>query len=143
MATRLVKRTPIQPENASKDPLQRLRDNNRAAPVMPVSFAKALSVWMAEQRKINRSRLSRVRNAWEVAIDSVPGLNAEAAKRADVRSVAKTGAVIVTVDSPTLAHELGVVYRGALLKKLRELLAGRDSVSDLKVRARARPRRQR
>jgi hypothetical protein len=140
MAQRLVKREPQDPHNAPSGLLQRLRANNRGAPVMPVSFAQALSTWMAEQRKVNRSRLMRVRAAWEMAIEQVPGINVEAARRASVRSVAKTGAVIVTVDHPGLAHELGVVYRGALLAKLRELLAGRDSVSDLKVSARARGR---
>jgi hypothetical protein len=142
MANRLVQRTRQDPQKAPKDLLQRLRDNNRGAPLMPVPFAQGLRAWMAEHRKNNRSRLSRVRNAWEIAIEQVPGLNAEAAARASVRSVSRTGAIVVTVDNPSLAHELGVVYRGALLQKMRELLSGKDSVADLKVRSSPRARKR-
>jgi hypothetical protein len=136
MTTRLVKRPRISPQQASKDPLERLRQNTRK-PVLPVPFAQALSVLLTEQKRINRSRLQRIRAAWEMAIEQTPGLS-EAAKRAEVRNVGKTGAVHVIVDSPALAHELGVVYRSALLACMRELLEGKDSISELVVKIRGR-----
>lgn len=138
MATRLVKRPRIDPATASKDPLERLRQNTRA-PLAPVSFAAAVSAYMGEQRRNNRSRLQRLRNAWELAVEQIPAIS-ESAGKADVRAVAKTGAMIVTVDNPALAHELGVVYRSILLAKLRELLHGRDSISELTVKSRGRRR---
>jgi hypothetical protein len=136
MATRLVKRPPNDPRKAPADPLARLRAN--AHRPMPVSFAQALSVHLGELKRVNRSRLQRLRNAWRLAIESVSGLNAESASRAEVRNVTRTGAVHVTVSNPALAHELGVVYREALLTRMRELLEGRDSISDLVVRVRHR-----
>jgi hypothetical protein len=142
MGNRLVKRTRVAPQTASKEPLERLRQNVRA-PLLPVSFAAALSAYIGEQRRSNRSRLQRVRNAWLLAIESVPGVNATAAAQADVRAVAKTGAIHVTVDNPALAHELGVVYRNALLERLRELLKGRDSVSGLTIKSRGARRKNR
>ncbi len=141
MVTRLVRRPKIDPQDVSKDPLERLRQNDRHTPVMPVSFAAALNAYIGEQRRNNRSRLQRLRNAWSLAVESVPGVNARAAEKADVRAVAKTGAMIVTVDNPALAHELGVVYREPLLARLRELLQGRDSISELQVKSRSRRRR--
>lgn len=135
MATRLVKRTRTDPQHASKDPLERLRQNARA-PLSPVSFAAAVNAYMLEQRRNNRSRLQRLRNAWELAVGQIPAIS-QAAAKADVRAVAKTGAMVVTVDNPALAHELGVVYRSVLLAKLRELLHGRDSISELTVKARS------
>lgn len=137
MTTRLVKRPKISPQQSSKDPLTRLRENTRK-PLPPVPFAHALSIHLNEQKRINRSRLQRVRGAWEMAIDQVPGIHREAAAKAEVRSISKTGAVKVTVTNPGLVHELGVVYREALLAKLRELLEGKDSISDLQVHARGR-----
>jgi hypothetical protein len=141
MVTRLVRRPKTEPQSASKDPLERLRQNDRHALLMPVSFAAALNAYMGEQRRSNRSRLQRLRNAWALAIESVPGVNTHAAAKADVRAVAKTGAMIVTVDNPALAHELGVVYREPLLARLRELLKGRDSISELQVKSRSRRRK--
>ena len=132
MATRLVKRLQIDPRKASADPLSRLRDNARKP--MPVPFAQALTVLLTEQKRVNRSRLQRLRGAWEIAIAQVDGINVEAAKKASLRSVAKTGEVLVNLSNPGLAHELGVVYREPLLLKLRELLNGKDSISDLKVK---------
>lgn len=132
MTTRLVKRPKISPQQASKEPLERLRQNART-PVLPVPFAQALTVLLTEQKRVNRSRLQRIRAAWEMAVEQTPGLSA-AARRAEVRSIGKTGAVQVLVDSPALAHELGVVYRGALLACMRELLQGKDSVSELVVK---------
>lgn len=134
MATRLVKREKNDPRNAPADPLARLRDNARRP--MPVPFAQALTVLLTEQKRVNRSRLQRLRGAWEMAVEQVEGINAEAAKKAEIRSVGKSGGVQVTVDNPGLAHELGVVYRQPLLNKLRELLEGKDSVSDLIVKVR-------
>lgn len=134
MTTRLVKRPKISPQQASKDPLERLRQNARK-PVLPVPFAQALTVLLTEQKRVNRSRLQRIRAAWEMAVEQINGLS-EAAKRAEVRNVSKTGAVHVVVDSPALAHELGVVYRNRLLELMRELLAGKDSVSELVVKPR-------
>jgi hypothetical protein len=138
MATRLVRRPQNDPANAPKDALERLRRNTRT-PLTPVSFAAAVNAYMLEQRRNNRSRLQRLRNAWELAVEQIPAISQTAAK-ADVRAVAKTGAMIVTVDNPALAHELGVVYRSILLAKLRELLHGRDSISELTVKARGKRR---
>ena len=101
---------------------------------MPVPFAQALTVLMGEQKRINRSRLQRLRGAWEMAIEQVEGISLDAARQAEVRSVSKTGAMFVTVSNPGLAHELGVVYREPLLRKLRSLLEGKDSVSELTVK---------
>ena len=137
MTTRLVKRPKISPQQASKEPLERLRQNTRRT-VMPVPFAQALSVLLTEQRQINRSRLQRFRAAWEMALEQISGVSAEAAKRAEVRSVGKSGAVRVVVDSPALMHELGVVYRNKLLETMRALLDGKDSISDLQVQTRGR-----
>ena len=136
MKTRLVKRHQIDPKKAAKEPLQRLRQNARST-VMPVSMAHAMSALLTEQKRVNRSRLQRFRNAWELAVDETPGLS-EGAKAAEVRSIGKTGEVLVHVISPALAHELGVVYREALLAKLRELLHGKDSVSNLVVKTHGR-----
>lgn len=135
MTARLVRRPKIDPRNAPKDPLERLRSNMRRAPEMPVSFAHALNAFLADRKKLNRSRLQRVQAAWTLAVDGVPGLS-EAARRAEVRSVSKTGEVHVTVQGGALAHELGVVYREIILKSLRELLQGKDSVSGLVVKHR-------
>ncbi|MCA8912203.1 MAG: hypothetical protein KDB82_10890 [Planctomycetes bacterium] len=137
MTTRLVKRPRIDPRKSDKDPLKRLRQNTRT-PLVPVPFAQALTVLLSEQKKVNRSRLQRVRGAWEMAIQQIEGIHAAAAKQAEVRSVSKTGVVKVTVGNPGLAHELGVVYRETLLAKMRELLQGKDSVSDLVVQSRGR-----
>ncbi|MBZ0137153.1 MAG: hypothetical protein K8I27_12365 [Planctomycetes bacterium] len=142
MATRLVKRPKIDPRNASADPLTRLREGVRK-PVMPVSFAQALNVLLVDQKRVNRSRLQRLREAWEMAVDQVDGISKEAAKKAEISSVNKTGAVLVNVSNPGLAHELGVVYREPLLSKLRELLHGKDAVSDLTVRVKRRAYRAR
>lgn len=136
MTKRLVHKPRITPAKAATKPLERLRQNTRRRPAMPVSFAHALSSLMDQQKRINRSRLQRVRGAWEMALEQVEGVHADAAKSAEVRSVSKTGEVHVTVANPGLAHELGVVYRKALLDKMRELLQGKDSISDLIVKPR-------
>jgi hypothetical protein len=135
MTTRLVKRSRVDPKDAAKDPLTRLRQYARK-PVMPVPFAQALTVLMADQKRLNRSRLLRLRAAWEMAIDQISGLNHEAAKRAELRSVGKSGEVRVTVDSPALCHELGVVYRDQLLRRMRALLEGKDAISALVIKPR-------
>ena len=137
MTTRLVKRPQISPQKSSKDRLTRLRENTRK-PLSPVPFAQALTVLLSEQKRVNRSRLQRVRGAWAIAVDETQGVHTDAAKKAEVVSVSKTGSVKVVVGNPGLAHELGVVYRGALLAKMRELLTGKDSISDLSVQCRSR-----
>jgi hypothetical protein len=137
MTKRLISRRVPHPWQASKDPLTRLRQYARA-PVMPVSLAQALSVHLADQKRLNKSRRTRLQAAWEMAVEQTHGLSAEAAKRAEVRAMANTGEVQVTVDSPALAHELGVVYRAALLKSLRELLAGTVSIAGLRVKTKRR-----
>ncbi|MCA8916926.1 MAG: hypothetical protein KDB90_16155 [Planctomycetes bacterium] len=132
MTTRLVRRPKISPQQSAKDPLERLRQNTRR-PVMPVPFAQALSVLLTDQKRVNRSRLQRIKAAWEIALEQTPGVS-KAAKRAEVMSIAKSGAIRVTVDSPALAHELGIVYREALLERMRALLQGKDSISELLVK---------
>lgn len=136
MTTRLVKRPKIDPQNAAKDPLARLRQNVRT-PVMPVSFAAAMAAFSAEHRRNNRSRGNRLRDAWELAVSQVAGVP-RAAKDADVR--ARDGKVTVTVDNPALAHELGVVYRAALLAKMKEI-DNRDTIIALTVKARSQRRK--
>lgn len=136
MKTRLVKRPRIDPKHAATEPLQRLRQNARAK-AMPVSMAQALSVYLVDQKRVNRSRLQRLRAAWELAIEDTDGLS-EAAKTAEIRNISKTGEVLIQVGSPALAHELGVVYREVLLNKLRELLQGKDSISNLAVKCHGR-----
>lgn len=133
MAARLVKRKRTKPQDAATDPLERARENNPARRSQPVSFAHAMNALMIEQRKVNRSRLQRLRAAWEMAVEGVKGLS-PAAKYAEVRSLAKSGEVQVTVYNPSIAHEVGVVYKAAILKQLREILTGKDSVSGIKVK---------
>jgi hypothetical protein len=137
MTTRLVKRPRIDPRKSNPDPLKRLRQNKRT-PLSPVPFAQALTALLAQQKRVSRSRLQRVRSAWALAVEQVAGVHSDAAKKAVIRSMSKTGVVKVTVNNPGLAHELGVVYREALLNKLRELLQGKDSISDLTVQSRGR-----
>ena len=101
---------------------------------MPVSFATALGAYNTEQKRDNKSRRHRVNRAWAEALMSVMGENGRGyAGRCQVQSVA-AGVVKVGVDNSSLAHELGVVYRRALLERLRELLKGEESLLDLSVR---------
>lgn len=141
MGKRLVKRLRVTPKNAAVDPLERARENNPARRSQPVSFAHALNALMVEQKRVNRSRLQRLRAAWEMAVDNVRGLSS-AAKRAEIRSLAKTGEVQITVAGASLQHEVGVVYKQALLKQMRELLEGKDSISGLKVKTKRGGRRR-
>lgn len=140
MANRLVRKPKTEPRRSAADPLERLRQNARRRPAMPVSMARALTALMSEQKRVNRSRLQRVRGAWQIAIDETDGVHENAAKSAEVRSVSKTGEVRVTVRNPGLAHELGVVYRKVILERMRELLQGKDSISNLVVRPSGRRR---
>ncbi|MDC1142962.1 hypothetical protein OAU50_07715 [Planctomycetota bacterium] len=132
MATRLVKRVRVKTQDAATDALERAQENNPARRSQPVSFAHGLSVLMAEQKRVNRSRLHRLRRAWAIAVDEISGLSGRALN-AEVRSIAKTGEVQVTVGNPSLAHEIGVVFKSEILRHLRELLTGKDSIAGLKV----------
>ncbi|MBE7490706.1 MAG: hypothetical protein HS108_02920 [Planctomycetes bacterium] len=134
MANRLVKRAPKAPLVAPKDPLQRARDNYPRRVAMPVSMAQAMSVFLDEARKLNKSRRARIQGALEIALAEIPGL-AGVRDRIKVGGVDKGGTVQLVVDGPTLAHELGVVYKAALLDKLRRLLQGKDSLAGITVKA--------
>lgn len=136
MVTRLVKRTSTAPGQSAKDPLQRLRENYPRRSAQPVSMAAALSAYLTEARKLNKSRRSRIAGALALALAEIPGLEG-VGDRAHVFSIGKDGVVHIGVDNPTLAHELGVVYKAALLAKLRELLSGKDSLAGITVRASA------
>ncbi|MCC6466151.1 MAG: DUF721 domain-containing protein [Planctomycetes bacterium] len=131
----MLKRAARQVAKAPADPLQRLRANNPRKRRPPEPFARAVSEWLAAQTKLNRSRRGRVLNAWTLALADVMG---EPAPQTELLNMDKGGTVHVVVESATLAHELGVVQRGRLLQRLRELLAGKDSVAGLVVRARSR-----
>ncbi|MBX3473971.1 MAG: hypothetical protein KF754_06270 [Planctomycetes bacterium] len=133
MANRLVKRTRKTPLETSKDPLQRARDNYPRRVSMPVSMAHAMNAFLEESRKVNKSRRARLQGALELALLEIPGLQG-VGSRAQVANISKDGTVNVVVDSPTLAHELGVVYKAALLNKLRELLKDKDSLAGITVR---------
>lgn len=138
MATRLVKRARKTPSETAKDPLQRARDNYPRRVSMPVSMAHAMNAFLEETRKLNKSRRARLQGALELALAEIPGLDV-APGAAWVAKEGKDGVVHIGVDGPTLAHELGVVYKAALLGKLRELLKGKDSLADLSVRAGRKP----
>lgn len=133
MANRLVKRTRKTPLETSKDPLQRARDNYPRRVSMPVSMAHAMNAFLEESRKVNKSRRARLQGALELALLEIPGLQG-VGNRAQVANISKDGTVNIVVDSPTLAHELGVVYKAALLNKLRELLKDKDSLAGITVR---------
>lgn len=133
MANRLVKRTRKTPLETSKDPLQRARDNYPRRVSMPVSMAHAMNAFLEESRKVNKSRRARLQGALELALLEIPGLQG-VGSRAQVANISKDGTVNIVVDSPTLAHELGVVYKAALLNKLRELLKDKDSLAGITVR---------
>jgi hypothetical protein len=140
MASRLVKRVRKAPSETSKDPLQRARDNYNRRVALPVSMAHAMSAFLDEARKVNKSRRARLQGALELALAELPGLQ-DVGDRAHIASIGKDGTVHIAVDSPTLAHELGVVYKLALLNKLRDLLHGKDSLSGITVKAaRTKPR---
>lgn len=134
MANRLVKRTRKAPSETSKEPLQRARDNYTRRVALPVSMAHALNAFLDENRKLNKSRRGRFQGALELALAEIPGLEG-VGDRAHVASIGKDGTVHIGVEGPTLAHELGVVYKAALLNKLRELLHGKDSLAGITVKA--------
>lgn len=102
---------------------------------MPVSFACALSALMKDRSSVNRSRRVRVQRAWEMALREVSGLTANLARHTQVVSTSG-GLVRIAVDSPALAHELGVVYKAKLLARMQALLAGKDTITGLAIRAR-------
>jgi hypothetical protein len=137
MATRLVKRTRKTPAEAAKEPLQRLRENYPRRSTQPVSMAAAVTAYLAEFRKLSKSRRTRLQGALELALADIPGLEI-APGHVHVGSVGKDGMVHITVDSPTLAHELGVVYKRELLDNMRQLLQGKDSLAGITVKAAAR-----
>lgn len=134
MATRLVKRARKAPAETSKDPLQRARDNYPRRVSLPVSMAQAMNALLDETRKLNKSRRARLQGALSIALGDIPGLEA-VGDRAQIVNVDKTGVVHIAVNGSTLAHELGVVYKSALLNKLRELLHGKDSLAGIVVKA--------
>ncbi|MCC6573124.1 MAG: hypothetical protein IT462_04970 [Planctomycetes bacterium] len=134
MARRLVSKRRQTANATAQDPLLRLRQMRPVAVRLPVSFAEALTAYTAEQRRDNRSRRHRVNRAWIEALDSVLGAyGRDYGGRSQVQTVAN-GLVKVGVDSPALAHELGVVNRRALLERLQELLKGLETIVDLTVR---------
>lgn len=137
MATRLVKRARKAPAETSKDPLQRARDNYPRRVSLPVSMAHAISAFLDESRKLNKSRRARLQGALELALGEIPGLE-NVGEAAQIVNVDKSGVVHIAVTGSTLAHELGVVYKTTLLNKLRQLLAGKDSLAGIVVKAGAR-----
>jgi hypothetical protein len=76
-----------------------------------------------------------------MVIEGIPGLS-NRAMSAEIRSLAKSGEVQVTVNNPSLAHEIGVVYKSEILEQLRELLEGKDSIAGLKVKTKRGGRRR-
>jgi hypothetical protein len=135
MATRLVKRARVTPKKSASEPLERLRENAPRRRSAPVSFACALSALMKERTRVNRSRRTRVQRAWEMALLDVSGLAEDSARHTQVWG-AKGGVVNVAVDSPALAHELGVVYKAQLLAAMQALLDGKDTITGLIIRPR-------
>lgn len=134
MATRLVKRARKAPAETSKDPLQRARDNYPRRVSLPVSMAHAMNALLDETRKLNKSRRARLQGALAIALGDIPGLE-NVGEAAQIVNVDKSGVVHIAVSGSTLAHELGVVYKTALLNKLRELLHGNDSLAGIVVKA--------
>ncbi len=134
MVTRLVKRSRTAPMESAKDPLLRARENYPRRSAQPVSMAAALSAYLDEARKVNKSRRGRMQGALALALAEIAGLE-HVGDRAHVFSVGKDGTLHIGVENPTLAHELGVVYKAALLAKLRELLDGKDALAGITVKA--------
>lgn len=137
MATRLVKRTRKTPAEAAKEPLARLRENYPRRSSQPVSMAAAVTAYLTEFRKLNKSRRTRLQGALELALAEIPGIEV-APGQVQVGSVGKDGTVHITVASGALAHELGVVYKRELLGKMRQLLQGKDSLAGITVKTAAR-----
>lgn len=134
MANRLVRRSYKTPVQASKDPLERLRENYPRRASQPVSMAQAVSAFLGEFRKLNKSRRARIQGALELALGDLPDVGGDAT-HARVDNISKDGVVHVTVEGSTLAHEIGVVYKAALLQKMRALLQGKDSLAGIVVKA--------
>lgn len=102
---------------------------------MPVTFAQGLSALNDEQRKLNKSRRTRLAQAWEMALEDIFSERAaEIASHCEVRG-SFGGSLRISTDSPAMAHELGKVKRQALLEKLRELLTNTETLVGLEVRA--------
>ena len=133
MPTRLVKRGRPEPGKAATDPLDRLRENAPRRVPLPVSMAEAMSAVMAERRKLNRSKRTRVARAFYIALEE---LGLKAPQGTEVYAV-KDGTVRIGTTSPAVAHQLGVVYRAELLKGMQRLLEGKDTLLRLAVKPKA------
>ena len=87
-----------------------------------------------EERKVNKSSRARLQGAWKMALEEVFGERAaEMLAHTEVRG-SFGGSLRVSCDSPALAHELGKVKKQTLLARLREYLAGKETLVGLDVR---------
>ncbi len=135
MPTRLVSRARKSPAKPAKNELDRLRQFRPSAISMPVTFAQGMAALNEEERKVNKSSRARLLGAWTLALEHVyQERAAELLAHTEVRG-SFGGSLRVTCDSPALAHELGKVKKQSLLAKLRELLAGKETLVGLEVRA--------
>lgn len=132
MQERLVQRKSYRDSDRKADPLDQARAN-KPGMSMPVPFAAALSAYLKHTKKQAKSKRATVETAWRYAVESVDGLQGIVDKT-HVRSVTKTGALVVLVNGSSLAHQLGVVYRNRLLKCIREMLDGRYTIASLVVK---------
>lgn len=134
MPTRLVSRARKSPAKPAKNELDRLRQFRPPAVVMPVTFAQGMAALNEEERKVNKSSRARLQGAWKMALEEVFGERAaEMLAHTEVRG-SFGGSLRVSCDSPALAHELGKVKKQTLLARLREYLAGKETLVGLDVR---------
>ena len=135
MPTRLVSRARKSPAKPAKNELDRLRQFRQPAVAMPVTFAQGMAALNDEERKVNKSSRARMLGAWKMALEDMFGERAsEMLAHTDVRGNFG-GSLRVTCDSPAMAHELGKVKKQTLLAKLREFLAGKETLLGLEVKA--------
>jgi Dna[CI] antecedent, DciA len=134
MPTRLVSRARKAPAKPAKNELDRLRQFRPPAVVMPVTFAQGMAALNEEERKVNKSSRARLQGAWKMALEEVFCDRAgEMLAHTEVRG-SFGGSLRVSCDSPALAHELGKVKKQTLLARLREFLAGKETLVGLDVR---------
>ncbi len=134
MRKRLVSKSgkSVRQTSGELEQLRRWRPVSQAA---PVTFAQGLAALNDLQRRMNKSSRARLAAAWSLALVELFGERAqELLAHCEVRG-SFGGSLRVSTDSPALAHELGRVKKQQLLDHLRALLAGKESLAGLEVKA--------
>ncbi|KAA0218552.1 DUF721 domain-containing protein [bacterium] len=134
MRKRLVSRSGKSVRQASGE-LEQLRRWRPVSQAAPATFAQGLAALDDLQRRMNKSSRARLAAAWSMALEELFGERArEMQAHCEVRG-SFGGSLRVSTDSPALAHELGRVRRQQLLDRMRALLAGKESLAGLEVKA--------